>query len=87
MKGNPETDDLEMYAVVVRSYAADTLVPDIKEESEVAQKPGVTTKPGMTRNSDIAGSVAKDTTEEIDIETLRRKVQEMKRKGDQGWES
>ena len=40
--------------------------------------------PDITGKSEIT---AKDTAEEADIETLRKKVQEMKRKGDPGWKS
>ena len=54
----------------LNSHAVGFIAKDLIGESEVAQKPG------MTGNSDIM----KGSTEEIDIETLRRKVQEMKRK-------
>ena len=46
-------------------------------DTEVAQKPG------MTGNSDIVNCSA----DEIDIKTIRRKVQEMKINRDPGWKS
>ena len=67
---NPDNDDRGKDAVTMNLDAAHTAVAGITGESQVAQKPD------MTGNSDIV----KDSKEALDVETLRRKVQDMKRK-------
>ena len=64
---NPDSDDRGKDAVTMNLNIASTAFSDITGESEVAQKPN------MTGNSDMV----KGSTEEIDIQILQRKVQEM----------